>query len=272
LTKSINDDTNAITISISCDIDPGITPDSMEPGGDCPKTPDMVAGKDPSHPVQPDGRIAVIRLTSQDIAKTKWIVGFNPADPRTDLTDQQVGIFLDFDHAYPPTVALCPGAAPSCSRHRVYAGKDTMFREVAYINVSSSIVKVSGNTVVKDTSKAQPSKPVLLPFAQFGIPRKVAVIASFAQSPNWDLTLNTFGEMGTSRAGWVATGIGLSSLFGTAAGGASAVATEIRNSEAAVDPTLQGQVANAQALYNLANARQQLLQLCAKTYMPGVCP
>jgi hypothetical protein len=274
LTKAINDDTKSITISFSCDIDPAITADGVDPPGQhCPQTPSAAPGKDPSHTLSADGRIAVIGLTTQDLKNTMWITGFNPADPKVDLSLQQIGIYLDFSQAHPEAIAQCPGGASTCSHHRVIAGKDTMYREVAYLNVSWSIVKVSGNAIVQDNSKMDtPPKPVLFPFAQFGIPRTVALTAGFAQSPNWDITMNTFGEMGASKAGTVATGLGLSSLLGNASGGASAILTEIRSSESTVDPTLQGQVATAQALYNLANAQQQLLQLCAKTYMPGVCP
>jgi hypothetical protein len=275
LSARIAADTSALTISFSCDIDPGITNDSVNPrAGHCPITPDIVAGKDPSKEIPTDGRIAVIALTPEDVGKTKWITKFDPADPKLDLSGQQIGVYLDFGHAYPPEVAKCPESASNCFHHRVDSGRNTMFREVAYIGVSSAIVKqtADGKDWIVDPGKKIISKPVVFPFAQFGIPRTVALVAGFAQSLNWDITLNTLGEMGVDKAGMVATGVGVSSTFGGLAGGASAIRTEVGSSESAVDPVLQGQAAQAQALYNLANARQQLLQLCAKTYMPDVCP
>jgi hypothetical protein len=275
LTMAINNDTKKLTISFSCRIDPGIISNFATPGNHCPVTPEIVPGKDPSdpnHPIPADGRIAVLGLIPKDLAGVPWITGYNPAVPNVELSTQQIGIYLDFGNAHPSILSQCAAGTGGCFYHRVNAGKETIFREPAYLNVTPWIIAGTGSAVVKDTSQKHVAEPVLLPFAQFGVPRTVAVVAGFGQSPNWDIAMNTMGEMGATKAGTVATGLGLSSLFSSAAGGASAILTEVRSSETAVDPSLQGQVATAQALYNLANAKQQLLALCAKTYMPDVCP
>src|SRR5262249_19583245 len=50
LQKAINDDGKLITISFSCDIDPGITLAEMPPATQrCPEQPAIEPGKDPSH-------------------------------------------------------------------------------------------------------------------------------------------------------------------------------------------------------------------------------
>jgi hypothetical protein len=254
-----------LTITVTRLIDPGVTP------ADLPDTcldAERALGCPADRPGQldVDDRIATIRPPLKDVIEANWLAG-DTDEFKGAVEDARVSIFLDFARASPNVLRICP-ASGSCRHRPTVIGKDTLFREVAYI----PIIVVSEQNPRDAAKRFEFSVngvkgPPALPFAQFGLPRALPIKAGAFEKLGWTFGFNEFGENTNGSFGSSARGMKASSAMLSATSAASSFAKLEQSADALPDPEtarIQAEAAKLKAQIDLAKYRKEVDELRAK--------
>jgi hypothetical protein len=206
----------SITIESKTRVDPGIT-DTVLP---------LAEGRSPStefHPVT-DGLFARIELRGDRLVKEEWIK--DPDNKLKEVALAMVTVNADM-HSAVPAIPELECEIDSCKVFtRRYLAPSTLFREAATVRVAMR----GGNA----ESMKSLGPPTNIPFAQFGPPRTMRIKPKIFQTLNWTFAFDEFGQQTEFSYGTKSPGVAASSLFSSAAGGASSIASQSRNSSSAL--------------------------------------
>ncbi|NPV20369.1 hypothetical protein [Bradyrhizobium aeschynomenes] len=213
--------------------------------------------------ISSDGLAAIGEMSPslKDLRNSSWFVDGNAAQTAANSPQLRILVYLDFKRAFPTntiqSVVQCNELGQHCSFLRAPVTTGTLFREVAYIPVLAFQASDMTSPVLKKT----------FPFGQFGLPRALPVQAGIFQSLTWSITFAESGEITEANFTSKATGLALTSLIQSAAGGANAIATERRAEVVAVDPEttrLQNVNSALKAQIDNLNYTKQLNELLAR--------
>ena len=257
-----------LTITVTRTIDPGITSPRLPEN--CAARP--VAGGCPGAPplaVQASGLIATLVPSTKQIVDAKWLTG-TAQEQTTAIDSTQLNVFLDFAHASPAIIATCPPKPQTCQHRPSVIDRVTLFRDVAYIPLL--VVSDDGKNQEEfdlTVNGAKAAGPI--PFAQFGIPRRLPIEARLFEKVNWSYSFNEFGEPTAVTFGSAARGTKASGLLASGAGASASFAGQERAADSKTDPetaAMQAETAKLKARIDLAKARADAADLEAKGLLP----
>ena len=205
--------------------------------------------------------IARLKMPLEKIKRNEWIKDPSQSDAQFDLSIQ-----LNFSEAMPSEFKKKQNEIVK----PVALSSSGIWREVAYVPVEIYRQKIdkSGKAEV-----VMASKPITLPFAQYGASRTLPLDASTFGKAEWTITFNEFGEVTDAKWGSLATGKGVSQLFLDSATAANSIATDATKAPPTDRKTLDLQAENAQldAVMNNSTKKQACQDMLAKGQVDS-CP
>ena len=239
----ITDLQGRLSFAIKTTIDPGVSPINVDPDNET--TSFMLPSRDGR--VNNSGLIATICPSTAQFNKLKIFDNLPNENLCSFFPTLKVSVYLDFPSGH--------SSMYSSDHHGDYEQTELvgtqLYRDPAYIPVqvwqgekkAGAPEKREDGSVIGDVLLMA---PVTLPFAQFGVAQSLPLEPQSFQQLTWSITFLEDGQITKASYTTKATGVGLSSLFGTAASGANSIATELRNasnsSAAETEATkLQGQ-------------------------------
>ncbi|HYC95371.1 MAG TPA: hypothetical protein VEB39_06700 [Sphingomicrobium sp.] len=259
-----------LTITVTRTIDPGLS--TPVPPASCAVIPaPQGCPGGPPVSVPANGLIATIVPSAKQLQEAKWLEGPEAAQS-TAVFRAAISLFLDFARASPPIIATCPPPPTLCQHSRTVIDRTTLFRDVAYI----PLIVVSGTDPTNRSEEFELTvngarTAGALPFAQFGIPRRLPIDAGLFEKVTWSYSFNEFGEPTAASFGSAARGTKASTVLAGAAGAAATFAAQERANAALPDAdtaAMQAETAKLKARIDLAKARQEAADLESKGLLP----
>jgi len=250
------------TVTIQRTVDPGITPVEID------ETPIARVPRRP-FPIDPDGLIARISpfQSMKKLKEAKWFDDADKALGEKNNDHLHVTIYLDFPNAN-PRVARCR----NCPVYPTRVPKNFQFREVTYIPVTIYQGERDRKAPRDNRQSLVPLPAKALPFGQFGRAQTLPINAKIFENLKWSVNFSEAGEVTNANFESKSIGAQITSLFSSAAGGASSITTEVRNAANAPSSETQRLVNENSALtaeINNINLNQQLQGLIAKGLAPS---
>lgn len=261
-----------LTVTIKTTIDPGVSPIDVDPDNVNATLPEPTE-KDK---IDASGLVASICLSEKQLTKSKWFnnvdaVFKSQKDSCLAFPSLKTTVYLDFlnSHSTLYDQPVRPGPYFQSKVKQDNTG-EVLYRDVAYIPVIvwRGDKPATGSTLPKDTDPEAPTNPFqinapqIMAFGQFGVPQLLPLQADAFKTLSWQITFLEDGQITAATFSSKASGVNITSFFGSAASSANAIATGVTGSASTQASGIQGQ---ADLIY-----QTQRLQICQTT--PASCP
>ncbi|WP_294311143.1 hypothetical protein [uncultured Sphingomonas sp.] len=207
----------------------------------------------------PPNRLGVVKAFMPDLddaVRAGWKTLKGSADPH-----HKVFLVLDFAAGNLLAPQACPPGQTTCGWQPTTLPKGSLFRQAAYVPVSFRLGKfdAQGKLEVSDGMEQVVDMPIAptktISFGQYGIARTLPLKIGAFRDTSWAIEFSQAGEITSSTYGNKATGVGVSSMFSSAATAASDVNAIPGKAASALDTeTLRLQADNAKLKAQTDNA------------------